>query len=246
MRLPIRCLAFPALLVATFAADAPPTTAPYPWTTPPQLSGKPGAPVQLFNGKDIDNWTYVPNTPKEGADPFPKEVAWTVNGDVFRSAGKEAAGFNTSYLRFNTPYTNYILTVEQRHVTKGGGGILIAIQGSDKVWPKNLQIQGTYGDVGDFVAQFGIKVSCDPARTKVRGADVVTKKITAKPAEKPLGSWDTVQVFVDHGNVWVTVNGVLENVGINTEPLTGYIGFQAEGSQMEFRKVEIQPIEASK
>ncbi|MGN6371025.1 MAG: 3-keto-disaccharide hydrolase [Phycisphaerae bacterium] len=244
MRLPIRCLAFTALVASALAADAPtPSTQ---WTTAPQLSGKLGASVQLFNGKDIDNWTYVPNKPKEGGEVFPKEEAWTVKDGVLHSAGKETKGFNTSYLRENTPYTNYVLTVEQRHVTKGGGGILVAIQGEDKVWPKNLQIQGSVGGVGDFVDQYGIKMTPDPSRTKVRGTDVVTAKITKKPVEKPMGEWDTVQVFVDHGNVWVTVNGELENVATNSEPLTGYIGFQAEGAQMEFRKVEIQPIEESK
>jgi len=82
----------------------------------------------------------------------------------------------------------------------------------------------------------------DPARTKTRGTDIVTKKI-APSSEKPLGQWNTVQIFVDHGNVWVTVNGVLQNVATNSEPLTGTIGLQAEGAQMEFRKIEIQPLE---
>ena len=208
MRLPIRCLVVPVLLMGVFGADAP---------AAPEVSGKLGAAISLFNGKDIGDWTYVANKPKEGGEVFPKEQAWTVKDGVLHSAGKETAGFNTSYLRENTPYTNYVLTVEQRHVTKGGGGILVAIMGEDKVWPKNLQIQGTFGDVGDFVAQYGIKVSGDPARTKARGTDVVTKKITPKTAEKALGEWDTVQVFVDHGKVWVMVNGVLENVGTDTE-----------------------------
>ena len=242
MRLPIRHLVIPVLLAAAFGADAPATTGP---AVPamPEISGKLGAPIELFNGKDVDGWTYVANKPKEGDEVFAKEQAWVVKEGVLHSAGKETSGFNTSYLRENVPYTNYVLTVEQRHVTKGGGGILVAIQGEDKVWPKNLQIQGTFGSVGDFVDQYGLKMTPEAARTKVRGTDVVTTKMTKTPAEKPLGAWNTVKVFVDHGKVWVTVNGVLENVATETEPLTGTIGFQAEGAQMEFRKVELQVIE---
>jgi hypothetical protein len=206
------------------------------------VSGKLGDPIALFNGKDLSGWTYVPNAPKAGATLFPKEKAWTVKDGILHSAGKETAGFATSYLRENGVYTNYVLTVEQRHVTKGGGGILVGITGPDKVWPKNLQIQGTWGSVGDFIDQYGLKMTVDPARTKVRGTDIVTTKI-AKSSEPPLGEWYTVQTFVDHGKAWVIVNGVLQNVATETEPLTGTIGFQAEGAQMEFRKVELRPIE---
>jgi hypothetical protein len=232
------CAAVVMLLTAAagFAGEA--ATAP----AAPTVSGKLGDPVELFNGKDLTGWTYVPNAPKAGGALFPKETAWTVKDGVLHSAGKETAGFNTSYLRVNGIYTNYLLTVEQRHVTKGGGGILVGITGPDKVWPKNLQIQGTWGDVGDFIDQYGLKMTVDPARTKVRGTDIVTKKM-APTSEAPLGQWYTVETFVDHGKAWVIVNGVLQNVATETEPLTGTIGFQAEGAQMEFRKVELRPIE---
>jgi len=65
----------------------------------------------------------------------------------------------------------------------------------------------------------------------------------APTSEAPLGQWYIVQTFVDHGNAWVIVNGVLQNIATHTEPLTGTIGFQAEGAEMEFRKVELRPIE---
>jgi Domain of Unknown Function (DUF1080) len=239
MRLSARHLAICTLLLAApglFAEEAAITT-----PAIPQVSAPLGAPIALFNGKDVDDWIWVTDPTKGTTTKLPKEAIWVVKDGVLRSNGKEVAGFTPGYLREQQKFTNYVLTVEQRHVTKGGGGILVALQGEDKVWPKNLQIQGTFGSVGDFVDQYGIKMTPDAARTKV-GKDVVTTKM-APSSEKELGGWNTVVTTVDHGRVWVTVNGVLQNMATDTEPLTGTIGLQAEGAIMEFRKIEVQPIE---
>ncbi len=125
-----------------------------------------GDPIELFNGKDIDDWIWVTDPTKGTTTKLSEEEAiWVVKDGVLRSNGKEVAGFTPGYVREQQKFTNFVLTVEQRHVTKGGGGILIAVQGEDKVWPKNLQIQGTWGSVGDFIDQYGIKM------TPGRGAD---------------------------------------------------------------------------
>ena len=44
---------------------------------------------------------------------------------------KGSKGKPTGYLRTETSFKNYVLTVEQRHVSKGNGGVLIAITGED-------------------------------------------------------------------------------------------------------------------
>ena len=53
-------------------------------------------------------------------------------------------------------------------------------------------------------------------------------------------------MIVDNGNLTVTVNGKLQNIATNTESLAGQIGLQSEGGEMEFRKVELRPIEKGK
>jgi hypothetical protein len=230
-------LSLTLLLVTSTLVAAQATTAP----ATPTPSGKIGDPIALFNGKDIDNWIWITTPPKNGGPKLTKEQVWSVKNGILHSAGKELPNFTSGYLRELNSYTNYVLTVEQRHVTKGGGGILVGLTGPDKVWPKNLQIQGTRGDVGDFIDQYGLKMTVDPQRTTIRGNDIVTKKM-APTSEAPVGQWYTVETFVDHGKVWVIVNGVLQNIATNTEPLTGTIGLQAEGAQMEFRKIELRPI----
>ena len=60
------------------------------------------------------------------------------------------------------------------------------------------------------------------------------------------GDFDYQQRIVDNGNLTLTLNGKLQNVATNTENLAGQIGLQSEGGIMEFREVELQPIEKGK
>jgi hypothetical protein len=58
-----------------------------------------------------------------------------------------------------------------------------------------------------------------------------------------VGEWNTVEVMVDHGNVVVKVNGAIQNVATDADDLGGQIGLQSEGTPMEFRRIELRPIE---
>jgi hypothetical protein len=78
----------------------------------------------------------------------------------------------------------------------------------------------------------------DPDRVEPRRL----KRLGPDP-EKPAGEWETIQVFVDHGQITVLVNGQLQNLASTSDSLAGQVGLQAEGGEMEFRKIEVTPIE---
>jgi hypothetical protein len=63
-------------------------------------------------------------------------------------------------------------------------------------------------------------------------------------SENPPGEWNTmiIECFEDEIKVWV--NGDLVNHGFNCTANKGQIALQAEGSEVEFRKIEITPISA--
>jgi hypothetical protein len=63
-------------------------------------------------------------------------------------------------------------------------------------------------------------------------------------SEKPAGEWNTmvVECLADKIKVWV--NGDLVNYGYDSQAVRGQIALQAEGSEVEFRKVELTPIKA--
>jgi hypothetical protein len=227
---------YPVVLVAlvlcaqTTAPDIVPAAAP--------LSGKLGTPIDLLaNG--LGGWTWVQRPPKAGttqAAPVGKEAVWSIKGGVLHDAGSPVG-----YLRTDTEYDNYVLTVEQRHVVKGNGGILFAISGADKVWPHCLECQGQVGEEGDLrhLSEYpGMK--SDPARME----DKRVRRAGANP-EKPVGEWETFEIAVDHGNLTIKLNGEVQNTATYPGSLKGKIGLQAEGGEMEFRKIELTPVESN-
>jgi len=223
------------LPVACAFASAPATA---PATQPvdaPKLSGRLGDPIPLFNGKNLDGWTWYQRPPKTPTAPASVSIdqVWSVHDGILHTKGKP-----TGYIRTEKDFDNYVLTVEQRHVSKGNGGILFAITGPDKVWPRCLEVQGASGEEGDIRNIADFKMSMDATRVEPKRL-----KRIGPSSEKPLGEWETIVITVDHGNLWITVNGQLQNIAANTESLSGRIGLQSEGGEMEFRKIELTEIE---
>jgi hypothetical protein len=203
-------------------------------------TARPTAVIQLFNGKDLDGWVWVQRGPRPGTTAPTTQVAidqvWSVNDGVLHCKGRP-----TGYIRTDREFDNYVLTVEQRHVAKGNGGILFAITGPDKVWPRCLEVQGMNGEEGDVRNVADFRMTMDPARVEPRRL----RRIGPDP-EKPPGQWETIRIIVDHGKLAVYVNDQLQNVATNTESLNGKIGLQSEGGEMEFRKIELRPIGGAK
>jgi hypothetical protein len=221
-------LACAALLVA---GDSP-TTAPI---APPALSGPLGEPIQLFNGKDLEGWVWYQRPPKTATAPAAVDIAdvWSVRDGILHCKGKP-----TGYIRTTKEFGgNYVLTVEQRHVAKGNGGILFALTGEDKIWPHCLEVQGQNGEEGDIRNIADFRMTMDQSRVEPKRL-----KRIGPSSEKPPGEWETIKIICDNGNLTVFVNDKLQNLATNTENLAGKIGLQSEGGEMEFRKIELTPI----
>jgi hypothetical protein len=208
-----------------------------PTPTVPPLSGKLGTPIQLFNGKNLADWIWYQRPAKPGetdAPPLKIEDVWSVKDGVLHSKGTP-----TGYIRTTTDFKNFVLTVEERHITKGNGGLLVGIKEVDRIWP-GLEIQTMTGSAGDLWNHNLLKLTADAARTEREGRHV---KMMGPDSQKPIGEWDTIELTIDSGNLIYKVNGRLQNLATNTEDLSGKIGLQAEGAEMEFRKVQLTPIQ---
>ena len=62
-------------------------------------------------------------------------------------------------------------------------------------------------------------------------------------SEHPVGEWNTMIIEAVDRSVRVWVNGNLVNDGFNATADQGRIALQAEGSEVEFRKVSLTQIE---
>ena len=214
------------LLIAALALLAP--TAP----ARGQDAAAAGKPVPLFNGKDLSGWVWVQGKSKDGNEqPVTINDVWSVKPDgIIHNKGKPGG-----YIRTEKDYTNYKLTLEWRFPGKpGNGGVLLRKIGEDKVWPKSIEAQLQHENAGDFwnIDEFPMKVAQE--RTKGRN----TKK--EHPSnEKPLGEWNKYEITVDGGRVELKVNDLVQNVATECQVIPGKICLQSEGSEMEFRNVEI-------
>lgn len=185
-------------------------------STPPDAPPKE---IVLFNGKDLDGLTIQPETPDA-------MLAWKVKDGVLH-----ATGVPTNYIRTKEKYSQYLLRFEWRWLEEpGNSGLLLHIQGEAKVWPRCLEAQLKHEDAGDFFIMEGVTFAELPEGKR--------RTIKREPSnEKPLGEWNEMTVEVNKGNVRVSVNGVLQNEASEVSVEEGYIGFQSEGTPIEFRNI---------
>jgi putative heme-binding domain-containing protein len=197
----------------------------------PRAPGKRLAARSLFNGKDLGGWTFFLEDPKARM-----EDVWSVKDGVLHCKGRPIG-----YLRTTEDFTNFVLTVEWRFdpaLGAGNSGVLVRMTGADKVWPKSVEAQLNSGDAGDIWNIDEVAMQVDPTRTEGRR----TVKL-APSSEKPLGEWNRYVITVDGGEFTLEVNGVKQNEAHWMEEVPGKILLQSEGAPIEFRKVEIAPIE---
>jgi hypothetical protein len=182
--------------------------------------------VQLFNGKDLSNWTFF------SKDPAKKEDVFTVKDGVIHCVGKPAG-----YIKTNESYTNYNLRLQWRFVKPGNSGVLLRVQEPDAVWPQAIEAQLNSKDAGDIWIINDYPAKLDPARTKGR------RTVKMKPTnEKEIGEWNQYDITVNGPNITLMVNGELQNEATDVKVQPGRIGLQSEGSVIEFRNVELIPL----
>lgn len=188
--------------------------------------------VNLFNGKDLTGWTAV--VPDLAAKKEDQSKPWTVKDGVLQCAGNPGG-----YIRTNDKYTNFVFHCQWRFdPAKGAGnsGVLLRMNGKDKVWPKSIEAQLQSGAAGDFWNIDEMKMGVAKDRTNGRN----TKRTGT--AERPLGQWNQYEIICQRGRVSLYVNGELLNEATDCEETPGYICLQSEGSYIEFRDINIVPL----
>ena len=186
--------------------------------------------IELFNGTNFEGWTFVM---KNNADPM---KTWSVTNGVIHCTGTP-----TGYARTVETYSNYTLTVVWRFVKvvphEDNSGILIHIQPPDVVWPKNVQCQGKYQHQGDLILQGGVSADGHPSNPK----DVTIPEIVAH-REEPVGEWNTDTIYCNGRDIYLSVNGgEVVNKITGCSLMSGYIGIQSEGGEIEIRKMVLSP-----
>lgn len=183
--------------------------------------------IQLFNGKDLSNWTFYLKDP--AIDPA---TVFTVKNGVIHISGNPFG-----YMKTRDTYSDYTLHVEWRWPAEAtNSGVFVHGQEHDTIWLKCIECQLKAGSAGDFVCMPGsdMKEHTDKAAWLV--------KKMAESSEKPVGEWNTMEVICKANTIEVHVNGVLQNIGTEVNISSGRICLQSEGKDIEFRNVYLNKI----
>jgi hypothetical protein len=199
----------------------------------------------LFNGKNLKGWHIdVPDmdSSKSVKSPF------IVRNGMLVSLGKPGGHIIT-----DAEYQNYRLEVEYRFAGKPGNcGVLVHAstpRALYKMFPKSIEVQLMHENAGDFwviaedisvqdmEARRGPKEKWGSTEDKLRRIPNLTDG-----SEKPVGEWNAVTIECLNNSIKVWVNGVLVTQGFDCTAQKGQIALQAEGSEVEFRKVALTPI----
>ncbi len=208
-------------------------------------TGSKSAGQSLFNGKDLSGWHVdVPELDKnpQAVSPF-----------LIRNGLLVSMGNPNGHLITDAIHQNYRLEVEYRFAGKPGNcGVLVHAstpRALYSMFPKSIEVQMMHQNAGDFwciVEDISV-----PEMEKRRGpkekwgiTEGKERRIVnlTDGTEKPLGEWNSMKIECLDAEVKVWLNEVLVNHGFGATATKGQIALQAEGAEVEFRKVMLTPI----
>jgi hypothetical protein len=197
--------------------------------------------INLFNGNDLSGW-HVDVPAMDSSDvlsPF-----------IVREGMLVSLGEPRGHLITDEVFENYKLEVDYRFTGEPGNcGVLVhastprALYG---MFPKSIEVQMMHEHAGDFwcivedvtvpdmEARRGPKEEWGITEGKARRIINLTDG-----AEKPVGEWNTMVIECVGDEIKVWVNGELVNHAMKATATRGQIAVQAEGSEVEFRKLEL-------
>lgn len=202
-------------------------------------------PTKLFNGIDLHGWHA--DVPEMDTNPAAKTPFIIRNGLLV------SLGTPGGHLITDSVYQNYRLRVEYRFAgVPGNCGIIVHAstpRALYKMFPKSIEVQMMHKEAGDFwCIQEDITVPDMERRRGPRkewGINGEKKRRILNltdGSEKPLGEWNTIVVECFSNSIKVWVNDNFVNYGFNCTANKGQIALQSEGSEVEFRKVELMSI----
>lgn len=202
-------------------------------------------PTSLFDGNSLSGWHIdVPEMDEnaEAVTPF-----------IVRDGMLVSIGTPGGHIITDDSFENYRVNIEYRFAGKPGNcGALVHVSKLRrlyKMFPQSIEVQMKTTEAGDFwligedievpnmVERRGPKEKWGVDGDKNRRIPNLTGNVENKP-----GEWNFMQIECLGNEVKVWLNGQLVNYGFNGTASSGSFALQAEGSEVEFRKLEWIPI----
>lgn len=199
----------------------------------------------LFNKINLSGWhADVPDLDTDTTLQTP----FLVRDSLLVSLGVPNGHLITDYV-----YENYELDLEYRFVNEPGNcGVLVHAstpRSLYQMFPKSLEIQMMHENAGDFWCIVENIETNDMEQRRgpkenwgiIEGKERRIKNLT-DGTENPLGEWNQMKIRCQNDSITVWLNHVLVNQGWNCTARKGQIAIQAEGAEVEFRKITLTDI----
>lgn len=201
--------------------------------------------IPLFNGQNLQGWhSDIPemDTNTQARDPF-----------LVREGLLVSLGTPGGHLITDQVYENYALNVEYRFAAEPGNcGVLVHASTPRvlyKMFPRSIEVQLMHEQAGDFWC-IGEDIRV-PDMLSRRGPESEWGVTEGKKrrilnltdhSENRVGEWNHMRIECLDRQIKVWVNGDFVNYGFDCTANRGQIAIQAEGSEVEFRKIELTHI----
>ena len=198
--------------------------------------------ISLFNGKDLTGWHA--DVPDMDNDPN------AILPFIVRDGMLVSLGTPGGHLITDQVYRDYRLEVEYRFAAKPGNcGVLVHAstpRALYKMFPKSMEVQMMHENAGDFwcIVEDITVPDMEQRRGPKEEWGITEGKKRRIPnltdgSENPVGEWNSMIIECMGAEIKVWVNGDMVNYGYDCTAQRGQIAVQAEGSEVEFRKIEL-------
>jgi len=123
----------------------------------------------------------------------------------------------------------FVPTGDESKADQSNTGFMLCIHEPHKVWPRSLEVQGKFVEMGQIKSNGGV-----PALT------INDDQASREAARKPVGEWNSIEIAVKNGAVSSMLNGKAICFSEAGELKDGRIGLQAENFPVEFRNLRIR------
>lgn len=201
--------------------------------------------IDLFNGKDLSGWHI--DVPEMDDNPDVSSP-FIVRDNMLVSLGKPGGHIIT-----DSVFQDFHLEVQYRFAGDPGNcGVLVFAstpRALYKMFPKSIEVQMMHENAGDFWCI--VEDITVPNMEERRGPKEEWGITEGKQrriinltdgSENPVGEWNTMIIECLGNAIKVWVNSDLVNDGYDATANKGQIALQAEGSEVEFRKIQLTPI----
>lgn len=156
---------------------------------------------------------------------------WTSSGDEFLCTGKPKCYLHTKAplgdgtLRFDYRFEPDPKVTDPVKLAAHNTGVLLFIQEPHAIWPKSIEVQGKYSEMGQL-----------RPNGNAAAVEYADKPEVREAARRPVGEWNSIEIVTKAGAITASINGQVVAEGKPGELTSGLVGLQAEGHRLRYRR----------